>query len=39
MMTLLATPTARRQPSSHAFSTPVVREIAPPKTSASADVW
>jgi hypothetical protein len=38
-MTVLATPTARRQPTSHAFSTPVVREIAQPRISASADVW
>ena len=38
-MTVLATPTARRQPTHHAFSTPVVREIAPPRASASADVW
>ena len=38
-MTIFAAPTARRQPTSHAFSTPVVREIARPQASQSADVW
>ena len=38
-MTVLATPTSRRRPTSHAFSTPVVREITPPQASVAPDVW
>jgi hypothetical protein len=38
-MTVLATPTARRRPTSHAFSTPVVREITRPQPVRNADVW
>ena len=35
-MTLIATPT-RRRPVSHAFSVPVVRELAPQSTRLAAD--
>jgi hypothetical protein len=38
-MTVLATSTARRLPTSHAYATPVVREITRPASAAAADVW
>lgn len=39
-MTVVATPTARRRrPTGHAYATPVVREITPPRSAAAADVW
>jgi hypothetical protein len=37
-MTLIA-PTARRRPASHAFTTPVVRELAPLAQGAAGTAW
>ena len=37
-MTLIATP-ARRRPASHAFTTPVVRELAPQAGQFAAGAW
>ena len=37
-MTLIATPT-RRRPVSHAFTTPVVRELAPQSQVAAGTAW